>query len=63
MRTAFVSWRDYYGKLWVFATRCEGFPPACLRILIKAQVAEKKREREREREEMEDKDRKAPRPW
>ena len=42
MRTAFVSWRDYYGKLLVFAIRCEGFPPACLRILIEAQVEKEK---------------------
>lgn len=66
MRVAFVSWRDYYGKLLVFLTRCEGFPPPCLRILIEAQAIEERRARERKaaaKEEEQESGHKAPRPW
>lgn len=66
MRVAFVCWRDYYGKLRVFPTRCEGFPPACLRILIETQATEERRIRERkraEKEKSEEMSRKDPRPW
>lgn len=66
MRTAFVCWRDYYVKLRVFPVRCEGFPPACLRVLIEAQATEARRARERkaaEKEKTVEVKRKDPRPW